>query len=90
MCQTNPSTLSGHWLPQAPPAHHGARFLGYQWCYHGSPPAAPRLRCAGSTIPLVGLSPPILKTVDYEVLSTVEGELSGLSKVSEVCHGIAL
>jgi hypothetical protein len=25
-----------------------------------------------------------------EVLLTVEGELSGLSKVSEVCHGIAL
>jgi hypothetical protein len=49
-------------LPQAPPAHYGAGSSGNQWCCPGSPPAAPGWRCAGSTIPPIGPSPPILKT----------------------------
>jgi hypothetical protein len=53
---------SGCWIPQVPLAHHGAESPGYQWCYPGSPPAAPGLRCVGSTIPPIGLSPPILRT----------------------------
>jgi hypothetical protein len=52
----------GRWLPQVPPAHRGAGSPGYRWCYPGFPPAALGLRCAGSTIPPIGLSPPILKT----------------------------
>jgi hypothetical protein len=52
----------GHWLPQVPPAHHGAGPLGYRWCYPGFPPTALGLRCAGLTVPPIGLFPPILKT----------------------------
>jgi hypothetical protein len=37
----------GCWLPQVPPAHHGARSLGHRWCYTRFPPAALGSRCAG-------------------------------------------
>jgi hypothetical protein len=52
----------GCWLTQVPPAHHGAGSPGYRWCYPGFPPAALESRCAGSTVPPIGLFPPILKT----------------------------
>jgi hypothetical protein len=30
--------LGGCWLPQVPPAHHGAGSPGHRWCYPGFPP----------------------------------------------------
>jgi hypothetical protein len=53
---------SGRWLPQVPPAHHGAGSPGYQWCHPGFPPTSLESRCAGLTVPPIGLFPPVLKT----------------------------
>jgi hypothetical protein len=84
------ASLGGRWLLQVPPAHHGARSPGYRSCYPRFPPVALGSRCAGSTIPPVGLFHQFRRQVDHEVLSTIESDLSSLSKVSEVCHGVAL